>query len=88
MQHGLERVSRAAHALENVAGTLHEHMRAVIVANGMAAVVDLSANTAMSWRAASPTMLASLNSMNVVQGSAATASALQGSPVTAQLRPA
>jgi hypothetical protein len=57
--------------LENVAGTMKEHLRVVIVANGAAALIDLSANSATSWQAAAPAMLASLNSASVVQGSAA-----------------
>jgi len=60
-----------ARFIENVAGTMKEHMRVAIVANGAAAVVDLSANSATSWQSAAPAMLASLNSATVVQSSAA-----------------
>jgi len=61
-----------ARFLENVVGTMKEHMRVAIVANGAVAVVDLSANSASSWQAAAPPMLAALNSATVVQNSAAT----------------
>jgi hypothetical protein len=69
-----------ARFVENVAGTMKEHMRVVIVAGGAASVVDLSANSATSWRAASPIMLASLNSMAVVQGAAVATAQRESAP--------
>jgi hypothetical protein len=73
--------------LENVAGTMKEHMRVVIVSNPTAAVVDMSANSAASWTAAAPAMLASLNSMQLVDGAvvAAQAAAPPASPGDASL---
>jgi hypothetical protein len=66
--------------LENVAGTMKQHMRIVIVSSTTAAVVDLSANSAASWSTAAPAMLASLNSMKLVDGAAIAARAEAAPP--------
>ena len=52
-----------ARFVENAGGLPREHSRLVIVAGGAAAIVDLSANSAVSWQRAGPamtTMLASI----------------------------
>jgi hypothetical protein len=81
------RIAMVVRFLENVAGTMKQHMRVVIVSNTTAAIVDISANSAASWTAAAPAMLASLNSMQLADGTvvAAQAAAPPPSPGDASL---
>lgn len=57
-----------ARFVENAGGLPREHSRLVIVAGGAAAIVDLSANSAVSWQRAGPAMTAMLASIRVVAG--------------------
>jgi hypothetical protein len=60
-----------ARFVENVAGTLKQHVRLVIVAGSAAAVVDMSANSAASWQRVAPAMAALMSSMRVVTAATA-----------------
>ena len=59
------------HFGESVAGTIHEHVRLVIVAHGAAAIVDASAGAPESWRRAAPAMEAMYRTLRVESAVAA-----------------
>jgi hypothetical protein len=53
---------------ESVVGVPREHMRMLVVAGGMAALVDVNAGTRQSWERAGPAVKATLASMRVEAG--------------------
>jgi hypothetical protein len=70
----------AARFHANIAGTMNERMRMLIVAGNQAALVDASANSAYSWQRVAGPMGAMLDSIRVEQESAPPPAAVEPDP--------
>lgn len=63
-----------ARFVENIAGLPKEHMRTVIVANGAAAIIDVSAGTEYSWQRITPAVGTLFESVSIEAGATMPAS--------------